>query len=388
MRAARAAAATALRHREEPGAAPAMPADDSRGEPDDLDKPPAGARFVPDVISCSRSARPAPPPMSLEEEDSDSSGFESFESLSRCSSEKLLASRGSDTSEIPEAILEESSSEDEGLPRADVDTCDLPRPVVVNAWVGPTTSPASPRPLTVGGSSAPPGGSVAEVASAALGGVARTPVRRARVRGTICLPTSARGEPPTPPPQPSTAAARRPLDAAEPRCDFERNLPMPGEDLAAERARLEAERERAALRVLASEEALAAERAIHEAELARQAREAADRQAILQALNHDHTELAALYREAHQELSRLRAELSERTVEVLELRQAQERLRRDLSSQSSRNTCVVCLDAPATMASLPCGHLALCEACVVQLDRLQCPVCRHASSFMIHIFTP
>ena len=52
------------------------------------------------------------------------------------------------------------------------------------------------------------------------------------------------------------------------------------------------------------------------------------RQAVLQAVAQDRSELATMYRRASQELSRLRAELSQRTLEVLELRQEQLRLAR------------------------------------------------------------
>ncbi|KAF6264578.1 hypothetical protein COO60DRAFT_1266813 [Scenedesmus sp. NREL 46B-D3] len=41
--------------------------------------------------------------------------------------------------------------------------------------------------------------------------------------------------------------------------------------------------------------------------------------------------------------------------------------------------CVVCMDAPRSVLLLPCKHLALCEACSVQLQGSAancCPVCR------------
>jgi chromosome segregation ATPase len=146
------------------------------------------------------------------------------------------------------------------------------------------------------------------------------------------------------------------------------------------RARLElAER-----RALSLEEALDAERAACEAELARQAQEAADRQAVLQTLDHDRAELAVLYREAHRELHRVRGELSERTAEVWELRREQEQLRNEVTMRQTQNTCVVCLDSVASVACVPCGHLALCETCTGRLRRWQqCPVCRqHATKFL------
>lgn len=182
-------------------------------------------------------------------------------------------------------------------------------------------------------------------------------------------------------------------------------MDLPDALAAFERQRLEAERELASRRadLLASEAAssraaLMAERKKFEGELERQAREAADRQAILLELDHDRTELAALYREAHQELSRLRVELSERSLEVLELRRGQEQEKEEMGGPS-QNTCVVCLDAPANMAAVPCGHLALCEVCAVQLPgsvgrrrphdaRPPCPVCRRSTERLIQIYAP
>ncbi|OLQ07407.1 Baculoviral IAP repeat-containing protein 2 [Symbiodinium microadriaticum] len=106
--------------------------------------------------------------------------------------------------------------------------------------------------------------------------------------------------------------------------------------------------------------------------------------AVLQAVSHDRSELAATYRHANKELCRLRAELSERTVQLLELRQEFDRWRR----RQVQNQCVVCLDAPANMAFVPCGHLAVCEACAGQLERPICPVCRQTSQSILHIFVP
>jgi len=296
-----------------------------------------------------------------QDEEDKSSGFgtSDFESVS---------SGFSEISEIPEAIHEDSSSQSE----TSLDEGRSPerrqpyRGQVFVAWAAstPDACPEEPRAstLTAGPRAASPRST-------------RTPVRRARVRGTICLPTSALFSPPA-----RSSPARSP-DAASPRLQAGQSSP----GLEYERARLELERELAAQRADASEEALQAERASYEAELARQAREAEDRQAVLQALSHDRTELAAMYREANQELCRLRAELSQRTVELLELRQEWGEWRR---RQPSQNICVVCLDARSTMAVVPCGHLALCEACAGQLERLLCPVCRQPSESIMHIFMP
>jgi len=134
----------------------------------------------------------------------------------------------------------------------------------------------------------------------------------------------------------------------------------------------------------------------HLAELGRQASEAADRQAVLKALDDDRAVLATSYKQAQSELScvqaelaRVQAELCCRTAEVWDLKDEQDLMQRELSRMPSRlPTCVCCLDAPASMAPVPCGHLALCEACVMRLDRFTCPVCRQPSECMIHIFTP
>ena len=46
--------------------------------------------------------------------------------------------------------------------------------------------------------------------------------------------------------------------------------------------------------------------------------------------------------------------------------------------------CVVCVDEPATLAALPCGHLCLCATCAENLPRdgaggsRRCPICRNA----------
>ncbi|CAK9021787.1 E3 ubiquitin-protein ligase MYLIP (Inducible degrader of the LDL-receptor) (Idol) (Myosin regulatory light chain interacting protein) (MIR) (RING-type E3 ubiquitin transferase MYLIP) [Durusdinium trenchii] len=170
----------------------------------------------------------------------------------------------------------------------------------------------------------------------------------------------------------------------------------------AEEARLEVEHA-LAQKALAYGEALEAERASYEAELARKTQEAEDRQATLKAVAQDRSELASMYRRANQELCRLRAELSQRTLEVLELRQAWGHWMcslcllgfHGLANQESRqlrqpglNKCVVCLDETARLAFVPCGHLASCEICAAQIHPLQCPVCRQKSESVLPIYLP
>lgn len=316
-------------------------------------------------------------------EDSGSEAWD-FEPLSpSCSS--------SSSSEIPEAILEESSDEDRRPnqhSRLDSDGwgCDtteisfgsrspaLTKPVLISAWTSAWMAgpPVSARETSTSlGDSAP--GSLTS-------GAARTPVRRARVRGTLLLPTSSRELQNTDDIQQQTASRNAlvrsttaPLLQPVPLNTLSRGLNRNGGgQIGARRA----------------EEAL-------QAELDRQAHEAADRQAILKALNDDRAVLAMSEKQAQAELTRVQAELARvqaelslRIAEVWDLKDTQDMLQCALSRSPLKGVCVCCLDAPATMAPVPCGHLALCEACVLRLDSCNCPVCRQPSDCIIHIFTP
>eukprot|EP00747_Dinoflagellata_sp_TGD_P214659 gnl/TRDRNA2_/TRDRNA2_87489_c0_seq1.p1 gnl/TRDRNA2_/TRDRNA2_87489_c0~~gnl/TRDRNA2_/TRDRNA2_87489_c0_seq1.p1 ORF type:complete len:487 (-),score=91.63 gnl/TRDRNA2_/TRDRNA2_87489_c0_seq1:64-1437(-) len=359
-----------------------------------------------------------------DESGSDCSEFEpSFESLS------------SDSSEIPEAILEESSGDDRPPPptrrpatapwtRGRPDALDLRssaeawsdraafgdggllRPVLKTAWEtgwgwssasgrfagGPWLRLGAPpaweggqgaveRPATAHGDPSTP--------SAAAVAATLTPVRRARVRGTVFLPTSARQPrepPPQPQPQPMQQPQQQPSDTTSREVATDQALRAEvaaaerEEALAAERA-LMAERLLAADRALAAEEALAAERASYEEELERHALEALERQAVLQALDDDRAALEALYQQARRELQRYDSEVSE-------LKRSQDVLRREVARLSQRSACVVCLDRKATLCCVPCGHLALCEGCASQLMSRLCPVCRQPSQYIIHVFMP
>ena len=190
------------------------------------------------------------------------------------------------------------------------------------------------------------------------------------MRGTVCLPTSFVFTPGRRTPPVAAVAPVHPVA-------------KPTEAEIQEQARLELERELA--QKAAFEEALEAERASYEAELARKTQEAEDRQAILNEVAQDRAELVLMYRRANQELSRLRAELSQRTLEVLELRQDSKRQR-----TPGLNKCVVCLDEPARLAFVPCGHLASCEVCAQQMSdpRPRCPVCRRRSESILPIYLP
>ena len=51
--------------------------------------------------------------------------------------------------------------------------------------------------------------------------------------------------------------------------------------------------------------------------------------------------------------------------------------------------CVVCMDAPCSVALSPCGHLALCVGCAAKdAVRKQCPVCRKRATRTIKIYHP
>lgn len=61
----------------------------------------------------------------------------------------------------------------------------------------------------------------------------------------------------------------------------------------------------------------------------------------------------------------------------------------DTSSQFDSIPCVICLDARAEMAFIPCGHQCVCRACAeshatAPLDR--CPQCRQVSTNLVRIF--
>mmetsp|Transcript_71049 Transcript_71049/g.200424 ORF Transcript_71049/g.200424 Transcript_71049/m.200424 type:complete len:548 (-) Transcript_71049:56-1699(-) len=269
-----------------------------------------------------------------------------------------------------------------------------PRPTPIAAWTAPawTLGPSPSAPLLHNMATASAAVIGTELSVGTVSSLPRTPVRRARVRGTVCLPTSARtSEDRTSRPhlqhyQSHPQLRQRPTTTPLGMRRGEGGgiadavaMPSPeGEG----RSRLEVAEQRA----LRLEEALDEERAAREAEMARQERDAADRQAILQALDHDRAELAALYREAHMELHRLRTDLSERTMEVEELRREQEQLRYEVMRRPAQSTCVVCLDLPASVACVPCGHLSLCEACTGRLRGRQCPVCRRPVATVLRIF--
>lgn len=54
------------------------------------------------------------------------------------------------------------------------------------------------------------------------------------------------------------------------------------------------------------------------------------------------------------------------------------------------STCVICLDAPAEGACIPCGHVAGCMSCLNEVvktkEKMGCPVCRAKIGKVIKIY--
>ena len=58
-------------------------------------------------------------------------------------------------------------------------------------------------------------------------------------------------------------------------------------------------------------------------------------------------------------------------------------------AEAQNRKCVVCWDAPRSVALLPCGHLALCARCAERQDvRERCPVCRNVCTGTVTIYHP
>jgi len=67
--------------------------------------------------------------------------------------------------------------------------------------------------------------------------------------------------------------------------------------------------------------------------------------------------------------------------------------KRHTTPKDAVNECVVCLDAPSTIAIQPCGHLALCQDCSPNFDPSlesstlnKCPRCRQKISNLLRIY--
>jgi serine/threonine protein kinase len=50
----------------------------------------------------------------------------------------------------------------------------------------------------------------------------------------------------------------------------------------------------------------------------------------------------------------------------------------------ARHECIVCVDAPRSIALAPCGHVCSCEDCAGDLQ--QCPICRQAIDGRLKVF--
>ena len=59
---------------------------------------------------------------------------------------------------------------------------------------------------------------------------------------------------------------------------------------------------------------------------------------------------------------------------------------------TATSECVVCQDAAATHAAVPCGHLCLCGTCMATLGKpptnQKCPLCRVAMTGSLRVFSP
>jgi hypothetical protein len=80
------------------------------------------------------------------------------------------------------------------------------------------------------------------------------------------------------------------------------------------------------------------------------------------------------------------AEALRRRVEELE----QALRAREELKQGERLLCVICLEQPATMAAIPCGHRCLCEADARAINSMgkkrECPLCRKGIKRMQRVY--
>ena len=54
--------------------------------------------------------------------------------------------------------------------------------------------------------------------------------------------------------------------------------------------------------------------------------------------------------------------------------------------RQKRAECAVCFSAARTIAFDPCGHIACCNACALQVG--QCPVCKQGIQRRVSVFLP
>jgi hypothetical protein len=81
------------------------------------------------------------------------------------------------------------------------------------------------------------------------------------------------------------------------------------------------------------------------------------------------------------QLAALRAENAALRAENAALMKADEAARQAIAAG---HECVVCADAPRSIALAPCGHLCSCEDCAGDLQ--QCPMCREEIAARLKVF--
>mmetsp|Transcript_97061 Transcript_97061/g.274309 ORF Transcript_97061/g.274309 Transcript_97061/m.274309 type:complete len:380 (+) Transcript_97061:154-1293(+) len=126
-------------------------------------------------------------------------------------------------------------------------------------------------------------------------------------------------------------------------------------------------------------------------------RELRESQSTLKAFSEERAALSSKCR-------KLRLELDQRTREFHAMQQHASQLQSELTQclhekkvlqaevaiahREDAAICVICLDDAASYVMVPCGHLALCEACCSFLPVAQCPVCRQTCEQKVRLFRP
>jgi len=72
-----------------------------------------------------------------------------------------------------------------------------------------------------------------------------------------------------------------------------------------------------------------------------------------------------------------RGESNQNPLKLTAYMEVKEKLKKD-------KECKICMDSLATVALVPCGHLALCESCNAEVEK--CPVCRAVVTARVRIF--
>ena len=63
-------------------------------------------------------------------------------------------------------------------------------------------------------------------------------------------------------------------------------------------------------------------------------------------------------------------------------------MRDKMESEEERGQCCICMEARASVALVPCGHVCVCAGCVgaVHVTGGQCPMCRAETSGVLPVF--